>query len=173
MITYRWMQENDIPAVGDLARQIWDAHYIAIITQAQIDYMLARGYSPESLLRQIKEGQRFLLSTQDNAAVGFMSIGGVAAVENPLLRGAYEDAHFLHKFYIRPNLQGRGIGKTMLHTFLQQSPEIKRLRLQVARKNVNAWNFYLKQGFVIEREADFDIGDGYQMQDYVMEKIIT
>ncbi len=173
MITYRWMQENDIPAVGDLARHIWNAHYITIITQAQIDYMLTRNYAPENLLQQINEGQRFLLATQDNEPVGFISIGGVAAINNPLLRGAHEDAHFLHKFYIHPNLQGRGIGKAMLHTFLQQSPEIKRLRLQVARKNVNAWNFYLKQGFVIEGEADFDIGDGYQMQDFVMEKIIA
>ena len=43
------------------------------------------------------------------------------------------------------------------------------LQLQVNRDNA-AKSFYEKLGFVILKEADFDIGNGYFMRDYVMEK---
>jgi hypothetical protein len=34
--------------------------------------------------------------------------------------------------------------------------------------NYKAINFYFKNGFTIEKVADFDIGDGYFMNDFVM-----
>jgi len=42
------------------------------------------------------------------------------------------------------------------------------LQLQVNRNNI-AVNFYKKHGFKIIAEEDFDIGNGYFMNDYVME----
>jgi ribosomal protein S18 acetylase RimI-like enzyme len=45
---------------------------------------------------------------------------------------------------------------------------VRELRLQVNRQNVVAINFYFKAGFVIEKSADFDIGDGYFMNDFIM-----
>ena len=38
----------------------------------------------------------------------------------------------------------------------------------VNRMNYKAVNFYFKSGFTIEKVADFDIGDGYFMNDFVM-----
>ena len=43
------------------------------------------------------------------------------------------------------------------------------LQLNVNRKN-KALHFYEKQGFKIIREEDIDIGSGYFMNDYVLEK---
>lgn len=45
----------------------------------------------------------------------------------------------------------------------------KALQLQVNRRN-NAKYFYEKNGFSVIKEFDFDIGNGYVMDDYVMEK---
>ena len=42
------------------------------------------------------------------------------------------------------------------------------IRLQVNRQNFKAINFYFKAGFKIEKVADFDIGDGYFMNDFIM-----
>ena len=42
------------------------------------------------------------------------------------------------------------------------------LRLTVNRQNYKSINFYFKNGFVIEKTADFDIGSGYFMNDFVM-----
>lgn len=172
--TFRWMNEHDIAPLGALARRIWDAHYPSIISQEQIDYMFVRGYAPEALSKQLNDGHRFLLASKNDTLLGFLSLSHVSLVGHPLLRGEddSEGSYFLHKFYLAPELQGKGIGKAMLKESLLRMPLIQRLRLQVARKNINSWNFYLKQGFTIEREADFDVGNGFQMNDYVMEKII-
>jgi ribosomal protein S18 acetylase RimI-like enzyme len=43
------------------------------------------------------------------------------------------------------------------------------LQLQVNRHN-KARSFYKKIGFAVMEEADFDIGNGYFMNDFVMEK---
>ena len=174
-ITYRFMTEADLEAVGALAHRIWHAHYPSIITVAQIDYMLAKSYTPESLARQLREGQRFLLAFAGNSLLGFLSVGALEKITDPILRGEKVQLgdYFLHKFYIAPEAQGSGLGTSLLDAMLRQMPEIRRLRLQVARANVNSWNFYLKRGFTIEAEADFPIGDGYVMKDYVMEKRIA
>lgn len=166
------MELSDIAELSALARHIWHIHYPSIITREQIDYMLAKGYSHESLTRQIRDGHEFLLPIQNGRMMGFLSTGLLASIENPILR-ADGNGHFLHKFYIAPELHGRGIGKGLLRELLMRRPQIKRLRLQVARANVNAWSFYLKQGFTIEQEADFPIGENFAMKDYVMEKIIA
>jgi RimJ/RimL family protein N-acetyltransferase len=48
----------------------------------------------------------------------------------------------------------------------------RRLYLQVNRHNRGAIEAYLRNGFVISREAKFDIGHGFVMDDYVMSKDI-
>ena len=45
------------------------------------------------------------------------------------------------------------------------------LQLQVNRNN-SAKDFYLKFGFTILYEADFEIGNGYFMNDYVMSLVL-
>jgi diamine N-acetyltransferase len=47
-------------------------------------------------------------------------------------------------------------------------PDTSELRLTVNRKNFKAINFYFKNGFIIESVKDFDIGNGYLMEDFVM-----
>ena len=63
---------DDIPLVQRLADEVWREHYPSILSQAQIDYMLARGYSREALLRFVTEPDAGLaLAQTDGAAVGF------------------------------------------------------------------------------------------------------
>ena len=45
------------------------------------------------------------------------------------------------------------------------------LELNVNRHN-DAFHFYTKLGFSISKEEDNDIGEGYFMNDYVMEKVL-
>jgi ribosomal protein S18 acetylase RimI-like enzyme len=47
----------------------------------------------------------------------------------------------------------------------------KTIELQVNRHN-KAKDFYTKIGFTIKEEKDFDIGNGYFMNDYVMEYLL-
>ena len=47
------------------------------------------------------------------------------------------------------------------------------LFLQVNKQNTGAIGFYAAAGFTIARGAVFDIGSGFVMDDYVMEKRLS
>src|SRR3989304_10542794 len=47
---------EDAAAISALAREIWYAHYAAIISEAQIEYMLAQRYDPEIIRAELARG---------------------------------------------------------------------------------------------------------------------
>jgi ribosomal protein S18 acetylase RimI-like enzyme len=115
-------------------------------------------YNLETLENQISEEQNLYFILENDAQdLGFMCIE------------LHENSEaFVHKFYILQDQQRKGSGALALELLLKQFPEINCIRLQVNRQNYQAINFYFKQGFVIEEAADFDIGDGYFMNDFIM-----
>jgi ribosomal protein S18 acetylase RimI-like enzyme len=157
-IAIRDMRDEDIPAVGELAARIWRRHYRAIISDAQIDYMLELMYAPDALRKQLASGQRFHLLFHDDTLAGF------AGIENKNAEG-----WFLHKFYIDQDKARMGLGKTLMEHLLHiHAP--KTLSLHVNRKNIDAINFYFRHGFSIDRLIVTDIGNGYIMDDFVMKR---
>jgi ribosomal protein S18 acetylase RimI-like enzyme len=64
--------------------------------------------------------------------------------------------------------QGKGVGAQLLEYILDSNKNLETLELTVNRQNYKAINFYFKSGFVIKEVADFDIGEGYWMNDFVM-----
>jgi Acetyltransferases len=76
----------------------------------------------------------------------------------------------LHKIYVLPYNQGKGTGKFVITEIIRAISRKggKGLQLNVNRNN-KAKDFYEKMGFVVIREEDIDIGNGYFMNDYVME----
>jgi RimJ/RimL family protein N-acetyltransferase len=122
--------------------------------------MLEKIYSKESLIEQIySKKHQFYLVLLNEMPVGFISI----SFEN-------EADLWIHKFYISQDYQGNGIGKTVFCELLKIINEPKQIRLTVNRQNYKSINFYFKLGFKIEKVADFDIGNGYFMNDFVMLK---
>ncbi len=140
-----------------MADEIWRDHYPEIIGMEQVEYMLGRFYSREGMLQQMRDGQQFYRVMLDGQPKGFLAIEA---------RG--EGNYFLNKLYIDTREQGRGLGQAIWQNVLLLLSDLREMRLQVNRQNYKAINFYFKVGFVIERVADFDIGDGYFMNDFVM-----
>jgi predicted acetyltransferase len=149
--------KDDLAAVANLASSIWNEHYITIISQAQIDYMLNLMYSQQNLLEQlmVKQHQFYLIYLEDRA-IGFISVNKEGA-----------DDWFLNKFYILTQQAAKGIGSEAFNE-LKKIIQPKKITLTVNRKNYKSINFYFKNNFKIERVADFDIGNGYVMNDFVM-----
>ncbi|MDQ3108989.1 MAG: GNAT family N-acetyltransferase [Bacteroidota bacterium] len=146
----------DILQIATLAEKIWRVHYTPIIGANQVDYMLRKMYSADSLLEQQKNGQQFFLAQNNDKVIGYISVS------------AKGNDFFLHKFYLDTAEQGKGLGKLFFAELLSKYPELKTMRLQVNRMNYKTINFYFRLGFVIEEAKDFNIGDGYFMKDYVM-----
>lgn len=149
--------ESDLKIIEELAYDIWHDYYPGIISSEQIDYMLKKFYNQKSLKKQIKEdGDEFYLVLVNNEPKGFISI-------NHKGHGEY----FLGKFYILQNIAAKGKGTRAFKQLLSIiEPSV--IRLTVNRENFKSINFYFKNGFVIEKTADFDIGNGYFMNDFIM-----
>lgn len=156
-ITIRKATENDIALIHQLAEEIWWKYYPEIISNEQIEYMLKQMYSEESLLQQMKEGNEFYLAFDNYEAMGYYSTSEVSP-------GKYS----LHKLYIKTSIHRKGSGQQLLNHLLNKIPAGAELRLTTNRKNFKAINFYFKNGFVIEEVKDFDIGNGFFMQDFIM-----
>ena len=158
MMLIRTATAEDIPVIIALAEDTWLPTYVPIIGEVQVRYMLDRFYNPGALLAQMKEGQHFLLLLEHEAPVGFASYSKNDG-----------DAYKLNKLYVQPYLQGKGYGKALLGAVIS---EAKALGAGELILNVNRYNtakaFYEREGFVVLREENIDIGAGYFMNDFVM-----
>lgn len=151
-------KESDLGAIAAMAREIWNTHYVPMIGQEQVDYMLGKFYSHQSLTEQQSKGHRFYLIGQEDATVGFLSVSDSG-----------DRDYFLHKLYIYNQKANAGSGTEVLHELIRMTNP-KTLTLTVNRQNYKSINFYFKNGFKIKSVEDFDIGNGYEMNDFVMER---
>ena len=155
--------KSQLEIVKDLAFKIWPNTYGNIISQAQLDFMLDKFYNFSFLENQlINENQIFLLIEENNQYLGF------CAYE---LNCESSNKTKLHKIYVLPETQGKGIGKILLNEVEKITLENNNsaLYLNVNRYN-NAQEFYKKQGYLVIKTIDIEIGNGYLMEDFVMEK---
>lgn len=154
-----------LPEIAALAEVIWRAHYPGIILPAQIDYMLARMYDLDVLRHELGGGVVFQRALVDGALRGF------ASFELSARPGEFK----LHKLYVHPDWQHRGIGRALLEAVERQisSGGGESVVLNVNKRNERAIAVYRKRGFTIRESVVVDIGGGFVMDDYVMVKPIS
>lgn len=155
---------NDhIDVIHSLAHEIWPHAYGSILSAPQMEYMLELFYSHSSLQQQMEiQHHSFILIKVENHFVGFASF--CPHVENKTI-------FHLNKIYVLPSEQGKHAGKQMLDYVIDQIKKENAVSLQLnVNRHNKAFHFYEKQGFIILREEDIDIGEGYWMNDWVMER---
>jgi diamine N-acetyltransferase len=162
MMTITEASIYDIQTIKDIAHKTWPDTYEAILSKEQIDYMLGKMYSDAALTNDLNKGHHFILAKEDLICLGF------ASFEHGYLNSNFTK---LHKLYFLPETQGKGFGKLLLERvmFLAQENHSDTVLLNVNKFN-KAYTFYKKMGFEIVKEEDIDIGNGYLMEDYQMEK---
>jgi GNAT superfamily N-acetyltransferase len=161
--------EPDFAVLRELADTIWRQHYAAIISAAQIDSMLARRFSDESLREHIHAAHKWLeLLRVSGTPVGY------CGYELADMHGDESNpaAMKLGQLYVLESHRGLGLGRFMLGHVEQRARDLGRylLWLQVNKRNTGSIAFYKAMGFAVSREAVFDIGGGFVMDDYVMTK---
>lgn len=163
MITISEAGVGDIKTIQDITHITWPVAYGEILSKVQLDYMLDLFYSDIALRKQIEnKEQLFYLISDSQSIVGFIAI-----------EHHYEEqaATKIHKIYLLPETQGKGYGRIVFESIEKLATEnnSKEMLLNVNRFNT-ALNFYQKLGFKIKEEVNIEIGSGYLMEDYVMEK---
>ena len=158
----RLLVKNELPIVKDLAYRIWPSTYKEILSEEQITYMLNWMYSIETLEESLESDHYFFAIFDEDEALGFIDV----ELNCPKTSGMK-----LQKNYVLPEKQGLGLGKKLLNFAIDfgKKQGVDHLTLQVNRFN-KAVNFYKHTGFEIIDEQDFDIGNGYFMNDFVMKK---
>ncbi len=162
MIYLRKAKEEDLLTIRSLADHTWPTAYGDIISAEQISFMLEKMYNKGELLEQMRNGHHFILASELNEDIGF---AGFSVIDS-------ETQTFkLHKLYVLPKMHGKGVGKLLMNEVVSsvKAQGGKFLQLNVNRDN-KAKDFYEKAGFKIKETVDLDIGNGFYMNDYVMEK---
>ena len=161
MIYLRKAKEEDLLIIRSLAEQTWPTAYGDIISAEQISFMLEKMYNKGELLEQMRNGHHFILASELNEDIGF---AGFSVIDS-------ETQTFkLHKLYVLPSAHGKGIGKILINEVFNQVKNAGGSALQLnVNKHNQAKDFYLKCGFTVKESVKLDIGEGYFMDDYVME----
>lgn len=155
------LAEGDIAAVIDLAGVIWRRHYPGIVSMEQIDYMLAQRYTPAVIRAQMQSGNAWWdKAVLDGRIIGF------AQYE------LCERSMKLDKLYVHWDHQRQGYGGRMLAHVEDEARRhgLSSIRLNVNKHNLNSIAAYRKNGYAVVETVVADIGRGFVMDDYVMEK---
>ena len=162
-IDIRPIAPDDVPTITSLARTTWLDAYADIISPEQIEYMLAQRYDHDRLCAETADPQKWLRqATLDGVLAGF------AACE--ISKGEFK----LDKLYIHPDMQRRGIGAALVThvAAIAREQGFPRVILAVNKQNEQAISAYTRYGFRVRDKIVTDIGNGFVMDDYIMEKIL-
>ena len=152
---------SDLSVIQTLAHRIWNQHYLGIITQPQIDYMLERDYNLDHLQKAFAATSNFLMVSYLSQHIGFAA----------LFRNGSTQVH-LEKIYIEQQFQGLGLGQKILQHIetlaLQQGAQS--ITLNVNKHNHLAIRAYRRAEYTHRRSILEPIGQGFYVDDYVYEK---
>lgn len=152
--------DADLDRLADLAKEIWNQHYPAIIGQEQVDFMLKNFQSKSVLRREWEAGVRHTLLLVNGVPEGYAS----------LEPGVGDQAWKLSKLYLKENLRGRGFGRILLNHVIDECLRggADALWLTVNRHNERSIAWYETMGFEKVQEICVEIGGGFVMDDWLM-----
>ena len=152
--------DEELKVISSCAEKIWNEYYISILSKEQIDYMINKFQSVENMKMQIsKEGYEYYKIADGEALLGYLAIKNEG------------DRLFLSKLYILQEFRQKGVSSIVL-SFLKEylkKNSLKKIYLTVNKNNINSIEVYKHFGFKIIKEEKADIGNGFFMDDYIME----
>jgi ribosomal protein S18 acetylase RimI-like enzyme len=151
--------------VAELATTIWNEYFPAIIGQSQVDYMLKKFQSREAIKVQITGDYCYYLIDNGQGNIGY--IGLVAEQGQSRMQ--------ISKFYILEDYRGQGIARQVLTQIIEIAKKEGYIGLFLTVNKYNHLSIaaYNKLGFNTIQETIMDIGNGFMMDDYVMEMVIA
>ena len=149
-----------IAELANYAESIFREYFSEFHPADKVDYLVRHLLSIDTLIRCIAdEGYEYYFADDEGGHVGFIGFK------------CYEDHLFLSKLYLEKAARGMGYGRQEFEFVRSRALEegLPKITLTVARDNDASWQKYLHMGFEIVDEVDSDVGEGFQMNDYIME----
>lgn len=159
------LPDGEVETLRKVALKVWPITFKEILSPAQIAYMMEMMYSEASLREQQQSGCKLYLLKDDKTPVGFLSI-------------EHDKEHSgktkVHKIYVLHTYHGTGAGRFLMDFAFAEATKMGDTAVFL---NVNKYNtaigFYEHYGFKKIYTEDIDIGEGYLMEDWVMEFPLT
>lgn len=164
VVLRRVSSAQDVNHLAMLADEIWHQHFITILTMDQIDYMVDKFQSAPAMTKQmVNEGYEYYFIVANGIEVGY------TAIKNDV------DKLFLSKLYLQKEHRGKGYASSVFAQLIEIgcNRNLNAIWLTVNRYNEDTIAVYKKKGFETIRTQVADIGEGYVMDDYVMELKIS
>ncbi len=154
--------QEDAYKLSELAKKIWREHYVPIIGIDQTEYMLEKFQSQAAIWKSMNDGYIYFLAYQEGYFCGYAGVK-LDEVGNTV---------FLSKLYVQKEYRGMGISKILMEAVYDFAKNCngKSIWLTCNKHNCTTIDIYKKMGFVLIDELVTDIGEGYVMDDYVLEK---
>ena len=155
MITFE--KAENIKELAELASKIWHEYWPILLSDKQIDYMVENFQSENAIKNQIaNENYTYYYIIKNNEKAGYFVLSDK------------EGYLFLSKIYISKEFRHKGLG-TKAFEKIKKIAGGRKIRLTVNKQNINSINAYKKWGFQTIDSVVTDIGNGFVMDDYIME----
>ena len=160
--------EEDQRHLAALADHIWHEYWPNLIGQAQTDYMVEQFQSLEAIERDMREHAYeywFLRDEDDGDIVGYT--GGHMEPET--------NRFFISKIYLLASERGKGFARRTIEFYenLCQARGLEAMYLTVNKGNDLGVRAYQGTGFITIDSVETDIGQGFIMDDFIMEKRLS
>lgn len=166
----------DYTIIQSIAQHTWPNTFGEILSPTQITYMLDMMYSEAAIVEQVEKGHVFHILLVESGENKSEYTGGASKKYDPVGYVSHQLDYLpgttkIHKIYLLPTYQGKGYGRVMIdhveHCARRAGQPV--LRLDVNYQNA-AVGFYEYLGFRKIERCNTDIGNGYLMEDWIMEK---
>ncbi len=153
------LTDSDIKELEVLAKEIWNQHFVPIIGQPQVDYMLDRFQNFKAMKQQISEGMNYRIISVDGNNAGYCGYKKDG------------DRVFLSKLYVKLEYRGNGFSRLMLDNVRRfgDQNDLGAVYLTVNKYNDNTIAIYKHMGFRVIDSVVTDIDGGFVMDDYIMQ----
>ncbi len=154
--------EEDLHKIAELAEIIWHQHFTPIIGKEQVIYMVDKFQSFPALKEQLTSGYEYYRIFDQDDFCGYCGIHP----ENGKL--------FLSKLYLKKEARGRHLASQTFDFLKQLCRErgLSAIWLTCNKHNDNTLAVYRHLGFKTVDTQVADIGNGFVMDDYIMEVTI-
>lgn len=157
MISFNKVQQNEIKELASLASSIWHEYWTCILSPEQIDYMVENFQSEKAITNQIEnENYTYYFILHNGKYAGYFGVSDK------------KDYLFLSKLYIKKEFRHQGIGAKAFEK-IKEISDGRKIQLTVNKYNTNTINAYKKWGFKTIDAVVTDIGNGFVMDDYILE----
>lgn len=153
------VKTEELERFSEFACEVFIDYYRDMIGEQQARYMTGLFLSPAEMKQLQEQGALFR---------SIVIEGKYAAYCEYIPE---KDRLFLSKLYVDKKYRGQGLGRILFDDCLNYAKDndLKAVYLTVNKNNTHSYDIYKHLGFKVTDAVVSDIGQGYVMDDYIME----